>query len=116
MPGIVTRDRPWEYIVHASAAGEGARFWRSIMAGPTNRGARNSLITCCDDLAGRPDAGQGAALGDQCAAGGLGRLAALLARGAPHWPGELGDWQPLVTGLALQRHADDVRPQFKSRT
>jgi hypothetical protein len=57
--GIITRDRPREHIVRASAAREGARFWRSIMAGPTNRGARNSLITCCDDLAGRPDAGQG---------------------------------------------------------
>ena len=38
--------------MHASAAGEGARFWRSVMAALTNRGARNSPITCCDGLAG----------------------------------------------------------------
>ena len=42
--------------MHASAAGEGARFWRSVMAALTNRGARNSPITCCDGLAGFEDA------------------------------------------------------------
>jgi transposase-like protein len=53
---MITRDRPWWYIVHASAAGEGAGFWRSVIAGLANRGARDSLITCCDGLAGFEDA------------------------------------------------------------
>jgi hypothetical protein len=40
------------YILQASAAGENAGFWRSVMAELTNRGVRNNLITCCDGLAG----------------------------------------------------------------
>ena len=42
--------------MHAFAAGEGAGFWRSVMAGLNNRGARDSLLTCCDGLAGFGDA------------------------------------------------------------
>ena len=42
--------------MHVSAAGDGAGFWRSVMAGLTNRGARDSLITCSDGLAGFEDA------------------------------------------------------------
>jgi len=40
------------YIVQASAAGEGAGFWRSVMAELTNRGVRDIRITRCDGLAG----------------------------------------------------------------
>ena len=40
------------YIVQASAAGEGAGFWRSVMAELTNRGVRDIRITCCGGLAG----------------------------------------------------------------
>jgi transposase-like protein len=42
------------------AAGEGAGFWRSVMADLKNRGVRDILITCCDGLAGFEDAITGA--------------------------------------------------------
>ena len=42
--------------MHASAAGEGAGFWRSVRAALNNRGARDSLLTCGDGLAGFEDA------------------------------------------------------------
>jgi transposase-like protein len=38
------------------AAGEGAGFWRSVMADLKNRGVRDILIACCDGLAGFEDA------------------------------------------------------------
>src|SRR6266851_3637435 len=53
---MVTRDRPWMYIVHTSAAGEGAGFWRSVRAELTDRGVRDIWITRCDSLAGLEDA------------------------------------------------------------
>jgi Transposase, Mutator family/Pyridoxamine 5'-phosphate oxidase len=34
------------------AAGEGAGFWRSVMADLKNRGVRDILIACCDGLSG----------------------------------------------------------------
>ena len=43
-----------------SAAGEGAGFWRSVMADLRNRGVRDILIACCDGLAGSGDAIHGA--------------------------------------------------------
>jgi putative transposase len=39
-----------------AAAGEGARFWGSVMNDLRNRGARDILIACCDGLAGFEDA------------------------------------------------------------
>jgi hypothetical protein len=39
-----------------ATAGEGARFWASVMAGLRNRGVRDILIACCDGLAGFEDA------------------------------------------------------------
>jgi transposase-like protein len=39
-----------------ATAGEGARFWSSIMTGLRNRGVRDILIACCDGLAGSGDA------------------------------------------------------------
>jgi putative transposase len=39
-----------------ATAGEGARFWASIMADLRNRGVRDILIACCDGLAGFEDA------------------------------------------------------------
>jgi transposase-like protein len=38
------------------AAGEGARFWGSVMSDLKNRGVRDILIACCDGLAGFEDA------------------------------------------------------------
>jgi putative transposase len=38
------------------AAGEGAGFWRAVMADLRNRGVRDILIACCDGLAGFEDA------------------------------------------------------------
>jgi putative transposase len=38
------------------AAGEGASFWRSVMADLKNRGVRDILIACCDGLGGFEDA------------------------------------------------------------
>jgi putative transposase len=38
------------------AAGEGAGFWRAVMADLKNRGVRDILIACCDGLAGFEDA------------------------------------------------------------
>jgi putative transposase len=38
------------------AAGEGAGFWRSVMADLRNRGVRDILIACCDGLPGFEDA------------------------------------------------------------
>ncbi len=38
------------------AAGEGASFWRSVMADLKNRGVRDILIACCDGLSGFEDA------------------------------------------------------------
>ena len=35
----------------AATAGEGARFWGSVMANLRNRGVRDILIACCDGLA-----------------------------------------------------------------
>src|ERR1700684_1263015 len=35
----------------SAAAGEGAGFWRSVMADLKNRGVRDILIACCDGLA-----------------------------------------------------------------
>jgi putative transposase len=40
----------------AATAGEGARFWNSVMADLKNRGVRDILIACCDGLAGFEDA------------------------------------------------------------
>jgi len=37
-------------------AGEGAGFWRTVMADLKNRGVRDILIACCDGLAGFEDA------------------------------------------------------------
>jgi len=39
-----------------TAAGEGARFWNSVMNDLRNRGVRDILIACCDGLAGFEDA------------------------------------------------------------
>ena len=39
-----------------ATAGEGARFWDSVMADLRNRGVRDILIACCDGLAGFEDA------------------------------------------------------------
>ena len=44
----------------AATAGEGARFWGSVMADLKNRGVRDILIACCDGLAGFEDAITGA--------------------------------------------------------
>jgi putative transposase len=40
----------------AAAAGEGARFWGSVLNDLRNRGVRDILIACCDGLAGFEDA------------------------------------------------------------
>jgi putative transposase len=40
----------------SAAAGEGAGFWRAVMAGLKNRGVRDILIACCDGLTGFEDA------------------------------------------------------------
>jgi putative transposase len=40
----------------AATAGEGARFWASVMADLRNRGVRDILIACCDGLTGFEDA------------------------------------------------------------
>jgi putative transposase len=40
----------------AATAGEGARFWASVMTDLRNRGVRDILIACCDGLAGFEDA------------------------------------------------------------
>jgi transposase-like protein len=40
----------------AATAGEGARFWASVMADLRNRGVRDILIACVDGLAGFEDA------------------------------------------------------------
>ena len=40
----------------AATAGEGARFWGSVMADLKNRGVRDILIACCDGLTGFEDA------------------------------------------------------------
>jgi transposase-like protein len=40
----------------AATAGEGARFWNSVMTDLRNRGVRDILIACCDGLAGFEDA------------------------------------------------------------
>src|ERR1700740_3220196 len=40
----------------AATAGEGARFWGSVMTDLKNRGVRDILIACCDGLAGFEDA------------------------------------------------------------
>ena len=40
----------------AAAAGEGARFWGSVMADLQNRGVRDILIACVDGLSGFEDA------------------------------------------------------------
>lgn len=39
-----------------ATAGEGARFWGSVMTDLKNRGVRDILIACCDGLAGFEDA------------------------------------------------------------
>ena len=39
-----------------AAAGEGASFWRAVMADLKNRGVKDILIACCDGLAGFADA------------------------------------------------------------
>jgi putative transposase len=39
-----------------ATAGEGARFWNSVMTGLKNRGVRDILIACCDGLPGSGDA------------------------------------------------------------
>jgi putative transposase len=44
----------------AATAGEGARFWNSVMTDLRNRGVRDILIACCDGLAGFEDAITGA--------------------------------------------------------
>jgi putative transposase len=43
-----------------ATAGEGARFWASVMADLKNRGVRDILIACCDGLTGFEDAITGA--------------------------------------------------------
>jgi putative transposase len=43
-----------------ATAGEGARFWNSVMTDLRNRGVRDILIACCDGLAGFEDAITGA--------------------------------------------------------
>jgi putative transposase len=43
-----------------ATAGEGARFWGSVMADLKNRGVRDILIACCDGLSGFGDAITGA--------------------------------------------------------
>src|SRR5579864_4551025 len=40
----------------SATAGEGARFWNSVMTGLRNRGVRDILIACCDGLTGFEDA------------------------------------------------------------
>ena len=40
----------------SAAAGEGAGFWRAVMADLKNRGVRDILIACCDGLTGFEDA------------------------------------------------------------
>jgi len=40
----------------SAAAGEGAGFWRAVMADLRNRGVRDILIACCDGLSGFEDA------------------------------------------------------------
>jgi putative transposase len=40
----------------SAAAGEGAGFWRAVMADLRNRGVRDILIACCDGLTGFEDA------------------------------------------------------------
>ena len=40
----------------SAAAGEGAGFWRAVMADLKNRGVRDILIACCDGLTGSEDA------------------------------------------------------------
>src|SRR5487761_1380751 len=40
----------------AATAGEGARFWTSVMNDLRNRGVRDILIACCDGLTGFEDA------------------------------------------------------------
>jgi putative transposase len=40
----------------SATAGEGARFWGSVMTDLRNRGVRDILIACCDGLAGFEDA------------------------------------------------------------
>ena len=56
MPGIwLARTAP-----QTATAGEGARFWGSVMAGLKNRGVRDILTACCDGLAGFEDAITGA--------------------------------------------------------
>src|SRR5579864_5661153 len=40
----------------AATAGEGARFWSSVMTDLKNRGVRDILIACCDGLTGFEDA------------------------------------------------------------
>jgi putative transposase len=40
----------------SATAGEGARFWASVMADLRNRGVTDILIACCDGLAGFEDA------------------------------------------------------------
>jgi putative transposase len=40
----------------AATAGEGARFWGSVMTDLRNRGVRDIVIACCDGLAGFEDA------------------------------------------------------------
>src|SRR6266567_5806212 len=42
--------------LQAAAAGEGARFWASVMADLRNRGVTDILIACCDGLTGFEDA------------------------------------------------------------
>jgi putative transposase len=42
--------------LETATAGEGARFWASVMADLRNRGVRDILIACCDGLAGFEDA------------------------------------------------------------
>src|ERR1700747_360620 len=44
----------------AATAGEGARFWASVMTDLRNRGVRDILIACCDGLTGFEDAITGA--------------------------------------------------------
>ena len=39
-----------------ATAGEGARFWNSVMTDLKNRGVRDILIACCDGLTGFEDA------------------------------------------------------------
>ena len=46
--------------LESATAGEGSRFWNSVMADLKNRGVRDILIACCDGLAGFEDAITGA--------------------------------------------------------